>query len=263
MKKLFIYSLSLLLLVTSNTSFAEPIKQQTLDKLIEKSGLPIATKQLPSMVNKDFRDFLEYKLNYHLTFTDRINLEKAVNDSFSNEHFLSNIKDQIKQGISEQDAEYLLKWYESNAGMKIVQAETSNNWKRQYLHKEIKDHKKKQLINDLSIHMGTSERIKIYQNLILLAAVRNFTCDKIDLSTPEMKKELSHQYQRIVASVKNQLSIYYRDIDNHSLESFLNFHKNSVAKIFSASLSNGIKVGFDKANLRFSKITADSYKNCD
>ena len=121
MKKIHQKIIFLLFSVTTSVCFADNVSNESLDKILELSGVSVQVKEFPKQIKVGVEASQQQASQIE---QDKLDLMlKMIDSAILPKNMLSGIKTSLQQTMTEQDIQKLLLWYESKLGKEITQAE--------------------------------------------------------------------------------------------------------------------------------------------
>ncbi len=121
MKKIYQKIIFLLFSVTTSVCFADNVSNESLDKILELSGVSVQVKEFPNQIKVGVASSQQQASQIE---QDKLDLMlKMIDSAILPSNMLSGIKTSLQQTMTEQDIQKLLLWYESELGKEITQAE--------------------------------------------------------------------------------------------------------------------------------------------
>ncbi|MFW5450357.1 MAG: DUF2059 domain-containing protein [Methylophagaceae bacterium] len=115
----------------SSLSFAE-ISDKSLNKILDLSGLTAQIEQFPDLIKVGMETAKQQ--GNPISDAKYNAIKTSVNESVLPSEILEYIRQSLKKSISEQEAQQLLLWYESDLGKEITNAEEKASTAESYQH---------------------------------------------------------------------------------------------------------------------------------
>ncbi len=249
-------TLSILLLFSlSLFVYADKVEDNTVFELLVLSGLKSQVESLPATIVA-----LIQQSTPNLSNEKKKQAEVLFADVFNSDLVLSDVSNEIKKTLTEQEAKQVLAWYESNTGSRIARAEEYASTPKammefQKIAAEIMSNSElMSTAQKLSDELKLVEESVEFQKTVMLATMVGLSKadqpDKpVDIEQLEgfVDMQLGQAKSQIEQMITAQLAFSYKDIDKSSMAQYLDVLKRPSMKKFNASNAEGTKTALNKA----------------
>jgi hypothetical protein len=260
-KKLFVIVVLVIgiLVMTAGPAFAAispEEKNQNIDGIIEQSGIQAQLSSIPAVLEQQIR-----KTKSPSEKSKRI--AAIVAEDFTVESIVTEIKKTLSEQYNDKYAREVLKFYNSDLGIKVAQCEIASSdpaftEKEQGFDIENYDQKRRQLINKLFNDMRTQDFYyllfsSMYESILL--SLNALLPEGLQLSTSKMnefKTKIKEQYYSEEYKQKLLVDFYimYEEITNDEVAEYSKFTRSKpgrwVNKCIETGMINGFKVCTEK-----------------
>lgn len=264
--------MSLLMVLFSPTIiWAGDITENSLEKLMELSGINKQVAEYPGMVKAGFDQATQQ--GSPVSAPELIEIHKIMQDTFQPSGIIPAIKLEIKNNISESEAKVLLTWYESDLGKMITKAEedASTPAGLQEMLKEgqtlLADEESVRLARKLDqLANATDVTMQIQENIgvAVFTAISTAMNPNQPVNIDAFKAQMSAQEQQMRANIEQFVIlsfIYaYKDIDSVSIEKYVGFLERPGTRKFNDSAIEGIKIALNQSIGRMAESLAVTFK---
>lgn len=265
-RKLTLWASMLAMLFFAGAVSARQVSNETLDTLLEVSGIYKQAHAIPLMVTaavERTRTRANRQKDGPLTDEDFDELEKSMGNAFQADDILKSTGDAIRKKVSEADAKKLIAWYESKEGRQITDAQ-----KAAYLPAEQKDmiaHARALLADKPRVAIArrlkkllhaTGDAMKFRERaaLALYTAVSQKLQPNKPVDVKAIKARLDArmaQRRPIMEKATTLVFVHmYRKLDMATLKRYEAFLKTPQARRFNDSARAGLMAGLDQALAR-------------
>jgi hypothetical protein len=256
MKKVFLgISLAVVTLIFTNFAWAGDISNNSLDKLMVLSGLNKQIAEFSAGIQAGIAQ--EKQQNPSISDAEFKHLQKAIETGFQPSKILDTIKTELKNDLSEGDAEYLLSWYESDLGKRItkteVEASTSDSFREMMENSQryLGDKDRVWMAKRLDFLMGATDKVVQIQMNTSTAVFSSFSTamnPEKPVNIEAFKSQISSQEPQVRANTEQfmvlSLAYAYKDIDLANLKKYAHFLEHPIAARFNDSVFKGMDNGF-------------------
>ncbi|MBV1952096.1 MAG: hypothetical protein KUG64_07885 [Cycloclasticus sp.] len=268
--------LILVLVFTSEATIAAEIRQKTLESLTKLSGIDEGFNEHADTVKqRTYKQLRAQKISLSEQELDEMN--KAIDENFSNSSFLHEVTAEIKKSVSEEDAQQLLVWLKSDSWKAITKA-VSKDTSTEDEADMLKMYEAPEIL--MSDQQRTSYVAEIEELTKITELIMNLqvNAQSIALETCSCPKDLNHEIlqkakDRLTASLlestdtmKQSLHMYfmfvYRDINNSELQKYVDFLDQPYSHTLNDAVSKGIRSGYHNANINLQKSWSLPNQKC-
>lgn len=255
MKRILLPLLLLAMLVPVVTT-AEPITDASLEKIMELSGLNEQVAEFPGII----RTSMQQARQQGAQVPDDIFNEilQALETSVTPERFKLLITKQLKADLSEEQAQELVAWYETEPGSTITSAEVAASTPEAYqemiatAQELFAQTERMELarridaqINATDMTMQIQDKTAIAVYTALMTAL--MPDEPFDIS--ELQDELARQQPQLRANAEAGVLVSfvysYRNLDIPTIETYISFLETDAARAMNASIIAGTSAAFD------------------
>lgn len=264
MKKLLLIATLLVVTAVSVPAGAAEISDASLHRLLVLSGIQDLVNQFPSMLRLRMEQARQRDRFVHgqasMSEGDYRELEDTMVDAFKPAGILKRIGDEVKKSISEQDAEAMLAWYDSDLGKRIGKAEDESSTPEAYRdmtrsgHSLLADKKRVVFAMDLDKLLHMTDMSTKFQTNAAVAVFVAFSTEKNahrPANLQAFKKRIAAGLEKKRYRIKNGVilsTVYtYRKIDMANLDKYRDFLKSPASQRFNKALMAGLDVGMNRA----------------
>lgn len=262
----------LMLLLSAQCAFAQPISNEDIDKVIGASGLGQVIAELPDRFSASFESARNND-GYPLPTEDMDAVRKIVYSAFQAKYVRAQITRAIRQNLTGIDANALLTWYESDLGHKINQlherARTPEA--KQDMQRRAKalllSESRVQVARQLDTIAGDTNLALQVQDLAMTALYTAFwerTHKQRPLDLERLHTELAESAPSRRARILNAHvleSVYaYRSLNLRKLKEYVAFMESPAAIALYRAVNLGLTNAFDASISQFSRALAEHYK---
>ncbi|MBN1981577.1 MAG: DUF2059 domain-containing protein [Chitinivibrionales bacterium] len=250
---------------------AGEISTSSLEKLMVLSGISKQFAEYPEMVKAGAEQSRKGKSA--ISDANFKTLLKAIDKCFMPEEILGTISREIKNTVSESDAQELLSWYESDLGRTITQAEenasTPEAFQEMVQRAQIllADEQRVRFAEKLDgILKATEMMMQLQENSALAAftAVSKVMNPEQSIDRETFSATMSLQIQRMRESVGQVVILSfvynYRNIELSSLEKYIQFLENPPTRNFNDSVKKGMNSALRQSNNKLANELAVALK---
>jgi hypothetical protein len=261
MKKI-LFAITLTATVFSGLAGADEVSKASVDKLLVLSGIHGVVSQFPGMLRVSLEQARQRDRLIHglpsMSDDDYQALEKAVLDAFSPVDILQAIGDEVRQSLSERDAQKMLAWYGSELGKKIGKAEAGDSDASRDKGVSVKslmaDKERVAFAMKLDklLHMtDMSMQFRANARLAMLVAFSTKKNEHRPANMKALKNRISAALQkkryRIRQAVITSTVYTYRRIDMKDLAQYRAFLETPASLRFNQALMAGMDTGMGQA----------------
>ncbi|PCJ19529.1 MAG: hypothetical protein COB02_07225 [Candidatus Cloacimonadota bacterium] len=249
--------LSLLLIspLLVSTLFSQTISDKSFQKLMKLSGINKQVAQYPDLVISGMQQARAQ--GSPISNSQFSEMVEPVKSSFEVTKFLYIIGAEIKQSVSEENAQKLFVWYESKLGKLITKLEEKASTPQAYqdmiqnARSLFSDQERLNIAKSLDNSIGASEMsYQIQKNTA--TAVFSATALAVDpnpkIAIERFKSQLSTQEIRMRTNgtqmVLLSLIYSYQDVEISKLQKYVDFVDHSDTKAFNIAVVTGMKKAF-------------------
>ncbi len=253
----------------SSLSYAE-ISDQSINKLLDLSGLTMQIDQLPALVKTIFEQAKQENTSildaeYRLMVT-------SFNESISPSEIVGAIRANLKKSINEKEAQKLLAWYQSNLGKKITRAEKNASTPRGYRYMMqleqslLSNQKRVAFANRFDVLTGTTDmaiRLQKHTNITLYSKIMTAIKPDTPLNIKEVKTKTASVLTR--AAVKKMVTLSfvysYRNIETGKLKKYEAFLNDVTTMKFNKTIMDSMSREFESSVSKWADILAKKLKS--
>lgn len=251
-------SLLLITLLAPAVASSATISDNSLDKLMQQSGLNKQIQAIPSGILAGMQQSVQQGApidNEQLT-----KIQDSVNSAFQPTQISNTVSGTLKGVLSENEAEELLAWYGSALGKKITVAEEKASEASSY----------QDMLSQAQTLMADEERVALARRIDTLVKASEMSLDiqkytavavytsvakalqpgkavDIEPFEAELAKQETQMRQQIQQLITLSLVYNYRDFSIDEINQYIDFLKQPASKKFNNKALDGMKVAINSA----------------
>ncbi|PLX97550.1 MAG: hypothetical protein C0622_12810 [Desulfuromonas sp.] len=272
MKKILFYLTIVAFLFTCNVSIAAPVTANTVEKILNLSGINKQLTELPKMIKHGLDQARQQ--NPSITESDLAGMKKVIDEAFIPDEFIHAIGSEISANLSENEANQLVTWFESSMGREITSAEVEATTpgafqnmlaEAQTLFSDTTRVSIVQKIDNLLGATDMSVQIQLDTAIAVFTSLTSSLGETQGALVETFKAQLEAQKEQMRKNTE-QLTLltflyYYKDIDPKTLNEYVNFLGNPNTLKFSDCVKTGTKTAFDKSTKTMAKSLDTLFSN--
>jgi len=251
--------------------WAEQITQDSLNKLMDLSGIHKQAIDFPKVVQAGL--IQAKKQGTPMSDTAFNKIQRAMTDAFQADELLKIIGAEVQNSITESQAKELLIWYESEVGKLIIKAEedaaTPMAYQQMIEEKQMlmadQDWVKiAKMMDDLTHTTDITMQLQQGTNVAIFTAVSVARHPDKPVQIAAFREQLITKEQALRPDVEQFVIlsfIYsYKDVKATNIERYFDFLKQENTKKFNASIRRGVKDAFEQANNKMAQSLVVEFK---
>jgi Uncharacterized protein conserved in bacteria (DUF2059) len=277
MKRILLIATLLTAAAFSGLAGAGEISSASQDKLLMVSGIHDMVAQFPGLLRLRMEQARQRDKIFHthpgMSDEDYQEMENTMVDAFKPADIMRAIGKQVSASVSEQDAEKMLAWYDSDLGKKISKAEDESSTPEAY--RDMARSAKSLLADkqrvafaiklDNLLHMtDMSMHFQVNAAVAMLVAFSTRKNEHRPANQKAFRKRISAGLEKERYKIRRGVilsTVYtYRKIDKDSLEKYGAFLKTPAALRFNEALMAGMDTGLTQAIDRMARSLETLFK---
>jgi len=255
----------LMLLVFVNLATAASVKEQTLNQLLMLSGIETQMQDLSEGIKAGVLASSGGSSEFSGKF------EELFNQLVSPEQIYSGVMEQVREVLTEAEAQSLITWYESNLGNRLARAEEfasspEGMTQMQAMSEKISaDAPRMELASRLAKAGGVIEKGMKTQNSIMLAiqvAASKLLSPNEPIALEALRQALIEQQPRIALYVEQSilvgLAYTFRDFNEVELSAYIEILKQPAMQKYNNSGLKGTEIALEKATKVMAASSSDN-----
>lgn len=261
MKKVTLICTALLFAMVTGSALAKEITDNSLDRLLTLSGVAKQTAQMPADIQTGFSQALKKDSANHqsqMSAADYEVFRKYLADSFQPSLILKSIEQETRGAVSEEDAQAMFAWYESEDGKKVTEAEETALDAASYQDMAssaktlLANTARMQLVKDMNkLLQQTDTMIAVEENMTVTMYMAIAGSTGAELNEQSFRSEIAASLEKNRPNIEQSLaliSLYlYRNIDLTTLQKYLSFLETPGARRFNDAIEAGLSKGLNQA----------------
>ncbi len=271
MKKIALGVFLLIFIFSASVVCSGELSSNSLNRLMALSGLNKQVAEFPGMVQAGVEQARQQGLEIPDAEFDEV--VRSIEGAFQPSEILSTIGMEVKNSISESEAEHLISWYESDLGKKITKAEedasTPAAFKEMIAEAQslLADQQRVGIANKLDGLLNATDmtmQIQEDTGVAVFTAISKVMDPEKPVPVEAFKSQMSAQEQQIKANIKQLVIVSfvysYKDIDIDALEKYIAFNERTNTRKFNDSVIKGMKYALNKAIDKMATSMAVTFK---
>lgn len=263
----------ILLLLIASVSFAG-VSDKNVEKLLDMSGLTKQVSDLPT----HFKAGVDQSRTQGAPIPDAEHqlLLKSIDDAFSSEIILSDIRSAVKASLSNKEAKKLLKWYKSDVGAEITAAEEKSSSENAYAEmaqmaqKLMSDADRVAFAKRLDSLIGATDMamdLQEFAGIAVLSAIQSASQPDAPLNMALFKTQIAaaNAQSRVMLEQMISLSFLYsyKDIEFAKLEKYESFLREPESVKFNEVVLTTFKASLENAMTNWASSLAELFKQTE
>lgn len=253
------YQYKLLVLVISffisSLSYAE-VSDRSLDRILDLSGLKTQMEQFPEMIKAGMEQSKQQ--GTPLADTQYNSMLMAVDESVLPSEIIEEIRSSLKKSITEEDAQQLLRWYESDLGREITRAEVDSSTPEAYqqmmesAQSLLENTERVEFANRLDALLGATDmavNLQEYTGIAVYSAIMTAMQPNKPLDLEPVKAQMKASISQARTAIKQLVTLTfvfsYINIETNKLNKYENFLNNSTTKKFNNVVIESMNRAFE------------------